>query len=70
LPCWNIATIFAGGGFPVVNGLATILHMVFSWLDYLHPKPPLLVVVLVAAMIVGIIAYLRYRFSSRGTLVQ
>ena len=63
-------TIFAGGGFPVVNGLATILHTVFSWLDYLYPKPSLLVVVLVAAMIVGIIAYLRHRFSSRGALVQ
>ena len=63
-------TIFAGGGFPVVNGLATILHTVFSWLDYLHPKPSLLVVVLVAATIVGIIAYLRHRFSSRRLLVQ
>jgi len=63
-------TIFAGGGFPVVNGLATILHTVFSWLDYLHPKPSLLVVALVVAMIVGIIAYLRHRFSSRRALVQ
>jgi multidrug resistance efflux pump len=64
------ATIFAGGGFPVVNGLATILHTVFSWLDYLHPKPSLLVMALVVAMIVGIIAYVRHRFSSRGALVH
>ena len=63
-------TVFAGGGFPVVNGLATILHTIFSWLDYLHPKPSLLVVILVVAMIVGIIAYLRHRFSSRGAPVQ
>ena len=60
-------TIFAGGGFPVVNGLATILHTVFSWLDYLHPKPSLLVVALVVAMIVGIIAYLRHRSPSTGS---
>jgi multidrug resistance efflux pump len=63
-------TVFAGGGFPVVSGLATILHTVFSWLDYLHPKPSLLVVALVVAMIVGIIAYLRHRFSSRGALAH
>ena len=54
-------TIFAGGGFPVVNGLATILHTVFSWLDYLHPKPSLLTVVLAVALIGGTIAYLRRR---------
>ena len=63
-------TIFAGGGFPVVNGLATILHTVFSWLDYLHPKPSLLVVALVVALIVGIIAYLRHRCSSQGALAR
>jgi multidrug resistance efflux pump len=64
------ATIFAGGGFPVVNGLATILHTVFSWLDYLYPKPSLLVAAIVVAMIVGIIAYLRRRFFSRGALAH
>ena len=63
-------TIFAGGGFPVVNGLATILHTVFSWLDYLHPKPSLLVVALAVALIVGIIAYFRHRFASTGALSQ
>jgi multidrug resistance efflux pump len=63
-------TIFAGGGFPVVNGLATILHAVFSWLDFLHPKPSLLVVALVVATIVGIIVYLRHRFSSKGALAH
>ena len=63
-------TIFAGGGFPVVNGLATILHTIFSWLDYLYPKPSLLVVALVVAMIIGIIAYLRHRSPSRGALGQ
>jgi multidrug resistance efflux pump len=57
-------TIFAGGGFPVVNGLATILHTVFSWLDYLHPKPSLLMVVLAVALIGGTIAYLRLRHRS------
>ena len=57
-------TIFAGGGFPVVNGLATILHTVFSWLDYLHPKPSLLVVALAVALIIGVIAYLRRRSNA------
>jgi multidrug efflux system membrane fusion protein len=57
-------TIFAGGGFPVVNGLATILHTVFSWLDYLHPKPSLLMVVLAVALIGGTIAYLRRRSNA------
>jgi hypothetical protein len=63
-------TIFAGGGFPVVNELAAILHAIFSWLDFLHPKPSLLVVALVVAMIVGIIVYLRHRFSSKRTLAH
>lgn len=45
------ATIFAGGGFSVVNQLAPILHTVFSWLDYLHPKPsPIAVLLGVAAI--------------------
>jgi multidrug resistance efflux pump len=57
-------TIFAGGGFPVVNGLATILHTIFSWLDYLHPKPSLLMVVLAIALIGGTIAYLRHRSNA------
>ncbi len=57
-------TIFAGGGFPVVNGLATILHTVFSWLDYLHPKPSLLIVILAVALIGGTIAYLRRRSNA------
>ena len=61
-------TIFAGGGFPVVNGLATILHTVFSWLDYLHPKPSLLMVVVAVALIGGTIAYLRRR--SRAASVK
>jgi hypothetical protein len=49
-----------------VNGLATILHTVFSWLDYLHPKPSLLVVALAVALIAGSIAYLRHRFARRS----
>jgi multidrug resistance efflux pump len=63
-------TVFAGGGFPVVNELATILHTIFSWLDYLHPKPSLLVVALAVALIVGIIAYFRHRFRSTGALAH
>jgi hypothetical protein len=63
-------TVFAGGGFPVVNELATILHTVFSWLDYLHPKPSLLMVVFAVVLIVGIVVFLRRRFSSMGASAQ
>ncbi|MCU0718119.1 MAG: hypothetical protein MUC83_00330 [Pirellula sp.] len=48
-------TVFAGGGFPIVNQLAPILHTVFSWLDFLYPKPSLLVVLLGIAAIVGLV---------------
>jgi multidrug resistance efflux pump len=54
-------TVFAGGGFPVVNQLATILHTVFSWLDYLHPKPSPLIVLIAVAAVIGIVVYLRRR---------
>jgi multidrug resistance efflux pump len=63
-------TIFAGGGFPVVNELATILHTVFSWLDYLHPKPSLLMVAFAVVLIVGVVVFLRRRLSSTGASAQ
>jgi hypothetical protein len=54
-------TVFASGGFPIVNELATILHTVFSFLDYLHPKPSPLVVFVAVAGIMGVVVYLRRR---------
>jgi hypothetical protein len=58
-------TVFASGGFPVVNELATILHTIFSFLDYLHPKPSPLVVIVGVLMVIGIVVYLR-RLSARA----
>ncbi len=52
-------TVFASGGFPVVNQLVTILHTIFSWLDYLHPKPSPLVVLMTVAVVSGIVVCVR-----------
>jgi multidrug resistance efflux pump len=46
-------TIFAGGGFPIVNQLAPILHTVLSCFDFLHPKPSPTVALLGVTAIVG-----------------
>lgn len=54
-------TVFAGGGFPIVNQLAPILHTVFSWLDFLHPKPSSQSVLIAIAAVIGIVIYLRQR---------
>ena len=61
-------TVFASSGLPVVSELATILHTIFSILDYLHPKPSPLVVIAAIAVIVGIVVYLRRR-SGRAPAV-
>jgi multidrug efflux system membrane fusion protein len=52
-------TVLAGGGLPVVNELAKILHTYLSWFDYLHPKPSPLVLLIAVALVVGIIVYRR-----------
>lgn len=57
-------TIFASGGLPVVNQLATIFHTVFSWLDYLYPKPSPLVVMLGVVTIVGGVIWFRSKMRN------
>lgn len=52
-------TIFASGGFSVVNTLATILHWVRSLSDYFFPKPSAIILVAGIACIAGGIYYYR-----------
>lgn len=52
-------TVFASGGFPGVNQLVTLLHTIFSWLDYLHPKPSPLAMVIFVVGIIEIVVHLR-----------
>jgi multidrug efflux system membrane fusion protein len=60
-------TVLAGGGLPVVNELAKILHTYLSWLDYLHPKPSPRVLLTAVALVVGIVVYRRH--SARAPAV-
>lgn len=47
------ATIYAGGGMPVVNQLSAIIHRVFAFMDYFFPKPSALLIVAVVLVAVG-----------------
>jgi multidrug resistance efflux pump len=47
------ATIYAGGGMPVVNQLSAIIHRVFSFMDYFFPKPSALLIVAVVLVAMG-----------------
>lgn len=47
------ATIYAGGGMPVVNQLSAVIHRVFAFLDYFFPKPSALLIAVVVLVAVG-----------------
>lgn len=47
------ATLYAGGGMPVVNQLSAIIHRIFSFMDYFFPKPSALLIVAVILAAVG-----------------
>ena len=54
------AVIFAGGGMAGVNQVATIVAGIMSFMDYFFPKPSPASLLLGIALILGIIALLRY----------
>ncbi len=57
-------TIFASGGIPVVNTLATIIHWIFSITDYFFPKPSALVLTGLACIAGGIYYVMRRKTPS------
>ena len=59
------ATIYAGGGMPVVNQLSAIIHRVFSFMDYFFPKPSALLIVAVVLVAVGFDYWRKTRRVSR-----
>ena len=60
------AVIFAGGGLAGVNQVATLLCTITSFMDYFHPKPPLLTLLIMAVLILSLIALTRYIVHARN----
>ena len=59
-------TIFAGGGFPVVNTIATVLHYVSSLSDYFFPKPSLVTILVIVGAIAGVGYLIRRRKAKKA----
>jgi membrane fusion protein, multidrug efflux system len=57
-------TILAGGGLAGVTQLALLLHYIFSFGDFLYPKPSLLVLLILIGIIVGFV-YLIHRVAPK-----
>lgn len=55
------AVVLASGGLPGLNGLMTIVVYLFSYLDFLFPKPSPVLILAVVAAIAGVIVYRKRR---------